>query len=42
MRIYPGTVHGFLEADSIGGSRLARLALQDLGEFISGKAGNVT
>jgi acetyl esterase len=38
MKIYPGTVHGFLEADSIVGSRLSRLALEDLGEFISGKA----
>jgi acetyl esterase len=42
MKIYPGTVHGFLEADSIVGSRLSRLALEDLGEFISGKAGKVT
>jgi acetyl esterase len=42
MKIYPGTVHGFLEADSIVGSRLARLALNDLGEFIAGQAGNVT
>jgi acetyl esterase len=42
MKIYPGTVHGFLEADSIVGSRLARLALEDLGEFLSGKAGRVT
>jgi hypothetical protein len=39
MKIYPGTVHGFLEADSIVGSRLA---LKDLGEFVSGQAGGVT
>ena len=42
MKIYPGTVHGFLEADSVVGSRLSRLALEDLGEFVSGKAGRVT
>lgn len=42
LKIYPGTVHGFLEADSIVGSRLAKLALTDLGDFISRQAGGVT
>jgi acetyl esterase len=35
MKIYPGAVHGFLEAESIVGSKLARRALEDLGEFVS-------
>jgi hypothetical protein len=38
MKIYPGTVHGFLEAESIVGSKLARLALEELGAFISRQA----
>jgi acetyl esterase len=38
MKIYPGTVHGFLEAESIVGSKLAKHALQDLGEFVSGQS----
>jgi acetyl esterase len=38
LKVYPGTVHGFLEADSIVGSRVARLALKELGEFISSQA----
>jgi acetyl esterase len=38
MKIYPGAVHGFLEADSIVGSKVARRALEDLGEFISSQS----
>lgn len=39
MKIYPGTVHGFLEAESIVGSGVARRALEDLGQFVSRQAG---
>jgi acetyl esterase len=39
LKIYPGTVHGFLEAESIVGSKLARRALEDLGEFVSCQSG---
>lgn len=42
MKIYPGTVHGFLEAESIVGSKLARRALQDLGAFVSSQSGAAT
>jgi acetyl esterase len=39
MKIYPGTVHGFLEAESIVGSKLAGRALEDLGKFVSCQSG---
>jgi acetyl esterase len=39
LKIYPGTVHGFLEAESIVGSKLARRALEDLGGFVSCQSG---
>jgi DNA-binding Lrp family transcriptional regulator len=39
LKIYPGTVHGFLEAESIVGSKLARRAPEDLGEFVSRQSG---
>ncbi|HEX4201491.1 MAG TPA: alpha/beta hydrolase fold domain-containing protein, partial [Chthoniobacterales bacterium] len=42
MKIYPGTVHGFLEAESIVGSKLARRALEDLGAFVSSQSGAAT
>jgi acetyl esterase len=42
VKIYPGTVHGFLEAESIAGSKLARRALEDLGDFVSRQSGATT
>ena len=42
LKIYPGTVHGFLEAESIVGSKLAKSALEDLGKFVSCQSGAAT
>jgi len=34
LTVYAGAIHGFLEAESINGSRLARRALRDLGKWV--------
>ncbi|MFV0383289.1 alpha/beta hydrolase [Paracoccus sp. (in: a-proteobacteria)] len=34
-RIYPGTIHGFLEADSVSGDASARLALTEIARFMA-------
>jgi acetyl esterase len=33
LRVYPGTIHGFLEAESVNGSKSATHALQEIGHF---------
>lgn len=35
LRVYPGTIHGFLEAESVTGDPSARQAMADLAAFIS-------
>jgi acetyl esterase len=40
VRVYPGTVHGFLEAAGAVGAAVAERAIRDLGKFLGFRLGN--